>query len=111
MTQSQTHISNTHLPRLPDNRLDQMIALACSHAQDNIQTTSLLQRVNGFITAHLQAFAGAGMATATAACLAVIVLLPHQTPSGIISGTSDISYSEDTISEYIIQDFLDEMAS
>lgn len=109
-------ISNSHLPRLTESRIEQMAAFAASHAQDEKhQQFSLWQKLRlglePLFASPKQVFAGAGLAAASFACIALVVMAGVMTPvtTPQQSTTQDISHSENTISEYLIQDFLDEM--
>lgn len=102
---SHTHITNTQLPRLSESRIEQMATFACSHTQESVKNASTFAHITAFFASPMRVFASAGLATTAFACLAIVIFLPAQMPN-----TSDITYSENTISEYIIQDFLDEIA-
>lgn len=103
-----THIPNAHLPRLSENRIEQMATFAASHAQDvTADTPSFTVRVQQLFASPARVFAGAGIASAAMAYLIILISTPAHTPS--IPSSTEISRSENTISEYIIQDFLDEM--
>lgn len=117
-------LSNSHLPRLSVEQIDRMAHFASSHAQDPIASSrlsdmSLLQRLAAFTGLRKPVFAGAGLVMASFACVALMVLAPNLPQPMSSSGQSslatqqtasfDVNHSENTISEYIIQDFLDEM--
>lgn len=108
MTRTHSQLPNAHLPQLTPERLEQMAALACNYAQEtsrdaysSVARASFLQR---FFTPSRAVFAGFSVGITAIACAAIVMITPVQPPAN-----TDITYSETTISEHIIQDFLDEM--
>lgn len=91
------------LPNLSNERLEQMICLACSCSQDACKASRLSQwyKALGQKTKHL--FYGVSATAVSFSCLAVFMFLPATTPQTDMNGT------ELTFSDYLMQDMLEDL--
>lgn len=103
-------MTQTHLPDLSDERLEQMIHLATSHEQVAVRVHSshpFVQQLGTFFHFLSRPYP-LGAIAATATCLIAFWLVLTPAPDMTVTPTGSKTYSAG-ISDYIMQDFLDEV--